>query len=185
MAGTYREMAIGSHAKFAREGDDYVAPGEGGKVSSLVIPDVNDASFLDLGTIESWEDSIKDEEKAVYAPMPGHLVKTRVITTKQDLETKFTVNQVSGIVMQLFYRTVQKLDGDDAQFNPLSSVPKHGWLHLERFSEEDVPVMRLDLWVQLKVTGGFKGGGGNITLPEFTAQVVYSPQATGIWMPAE
>lgn len=168
-----REMAIGSHAWFVRSGDAFTTPAPG-VAGVAALPDPNDNSWLPLGDVEDWEDSMSEDEKPVYAPAPGHLVRKRIITTKQDLDFKLTVNQVSALVFECFYRSTQKLNANSFQFNPLSAVPREGWLKLQRYSDEDVLIFSADLWVQLKVTGGMKGGGGNIVLPEFKAALLYS-----------
>ncbi len=173
-------MALGCHAFFWREGDDYtlLAPGVAGKDSK---PDATDPDWVNrsLGVIESFDDSITDEEeKKLYQPAPGHLVIQAVITTKQGMMFKMTSNEVTPLALEAFYRTSQKLDLTSAQFNPLSAVPRKGWLKLQRYDHDDNLVIVLDGWVRLKVTGGMKSGDGNILMPEFEAYLLYSQYNT-------
>lgn len=173
-----REMAVGSHAWIFREGDAFTVP-EAGTANANSLPGAEDAGWISTGNIEDWEDSITDEEeKAVWTPTPGHLVMSRLITTKQGMQFKFTTNQLTPIAIESFYRTDTKLDEDGYQFNPLSRVPRSVWLKIQRYSEEDNLVLAMDVFVQLKASGGMKGGGGNLIMPEFTAKLLYSPLNT-------
>lgn len=179
------EMAIGSHAWFVREGDAF-ADGldvDGNSVGAGVVnvnqkPVADDPSWQSIDVIESWEDSVKDEEKSIYMPSPGHLVRTRIITTKEDLDIKLTTARVTALVMELFYRSVTKLDASSDQFTPFSAVPRQGFIKLQRYSDTDVLILSADLWVRAKVMGGMKGGDGNITMPEFELALLYSPLNT-------
>jgi hypothetical protein len=177
---TVRTMALGCHAFFWREGDAFTIPEEGtAGVNSK--PGAEDPLWPDkgVGVIESFEDAIADEdEKKVYQPAPGHLVIKDVIMVKQGMTLKFTTNEVSPLALEAFYRTSQKLDLDSAQFNPLSEVPRKGWLKIQRYDHEDTLVVVLDAWVRLKVIGGMKGGDGNLVLPEFEAYMLYSQYNT-------
>jgi hypothetical protein len=179
------EMAMGTHAWFVREGDAFAAGVDvngnvlgAGVVSVNAKPAANDAAWILIDTIESWEDSIKDEDKPIYTPAPGHLVRKRIITTKEDLDMKFTCGQVSALAMELFYRSATKLNSASSQFNPMSYVPRQGFLKLQRYSDTDVLILSADLWVRMKISAGMKGGDGNITTPEFEAALLYSAMNT-------
>ena len=93
-------MAVGSHAWAFREGDAFALPAPG-VAGVAALPGAEDEAWIELGTVEDWEDSIEDEEeKAVWTPVPGHLVKKRVITTKQGLGLKLTTNQLTPAAVQ-------------------------------------------------------------------------------------
>lgn len=169
-----RTLALATHAFFFREGDAFLLPDPGGFCAVDAKPDADDVSWINPGTIEEAEDSITDEdEKAVWKPVPGHLVKSDLITLKQGLEFKFTTNEMSPLSLEAFYRTSQKLDEDSTQFNPLSAVPRKGWLKLQRYDHEDNETLVADLWVRLKITGGMKTGA-SLVMPEWTATLLYS-----------
>lgn len=167
-------LALATHAFFFREGDAFTQP-EAGTCARESKPGADDEAWLSLGTIETAEDSISDEEeKTVWAPVPGHLVKKDIITTKQGLTIKLTSNELTPLAVEAFYRTSQDLDSESDQFNPLSAVPRKGWLKLQRYDQDDVEQFVIDLWGRLKVTGGFKGGGGELVAPEFEFETLYS-----------
>ncbi len=171
---TPKSLALGAHLFFFREGDAFTLPAPG-TCAVDAKPDANDAAWISLGTIESFEDSIADEdEKKIWQPAPGHLVIKDVITTKQGMEFKFTANELTAFAVESFYRTSQKLTAASDQFNPLSGVPRKGWLKMQRYDHEDQLRLVMDVWVRLKVTGGMKGGNGEIVMPEFTAYLLYS-----------
>ena len=100
-----------------------------GVVSNAAIPVANDPSWVDMGVIEEWEDELKDEEKETWAPSPGHLVRSRVIVTKQSLTCKLTTNQLTALAVETFYRSAA-LTPASFQFNPLSNVPKDGFMKI-------------------------------------------------------
>lgn len=171
---TTATYALACHARFFRTGQAYTVPSSGtcGRESK---PGADDPDWIDLGVIESWEASITDEEeKAVWAPVPGHLVKKDIITTKQGLQYKFTTNELTPFALEAFFRATQELDDESTQFNPLSAVPRTGWLKLLKYSQDDAQILSLDIFCRIKVTGGMKGGNGELIMPEFTADVLYS-----------
>jgi hypothetical protein len=169
-----RTLALATHAFFFREGDAFALPAPG-VCGVNAKPDADDDSWIEPGTIESSEDAITDEEKkTVWKPVPGHLVKSDELTLKQGMDFKFTCNELSPLALEAFYRTSQKLDNASAFFNPLSAVPKKGWLKLQRYDHEDAEVLVADLWVRLRVTGGMKASGGELSMPEFTGTLLYS-----------
>lgn len=167
-------LAIATHAFFFREGDAFTVP-SAGTCGVNAKPGAADPKWISLGTIENFEDAISDEEeKKVWAPTPGHLQVKDIITTKQGMTFKLTSNDLSPLAVEAFYRTSQKLDGTSTQFNPLSAVPRKGWLKLQRYDHNDILRFAIDLWVRLKVTGGIKGGNGDLIMPEFEAELLYS-----------
>ncbi len=173
MSLTTRAMALATHAFFAREGDAFTTPAPG-TVGRNDKPDADDDVWIEPGTIEESEDSIVDEDEVkLWKPSPGHLVPNDIITLKQGLQIKFTTNEMSPLAVEAFYRTSQLLDESSEVFNPLSSVPRKGWLKLQRYTERDEAQLVLDVWGRLKVTGGMKMGGA-IIKPEFEFYVLYS-----------
>lgn len=169
--------AIGSHAFLLREGDTFSIAAAGSNaanpVSSSNVPATSTPEWIDLGTIEEWEDKITSEEKKTYRPSPGALVTKDVITTKQDLEFTFKSNVLTVIAQQLLYRT-QTLAAGAGFYNPLSGVPPRGFLLLQRYDQYNVLHQVALLWVRIKVNGGFKSGDGNLIMPEFTANLLYN-----------
>lgn len=174
-------FALGKHAWFCREGDAFLLPAAG-VAGSESKPDPNDASFIDLGAIESWEDDVKDgNDQEVWQPSPGRLVLKDVLETKTKYTVKFTTGQLSAFALEAFYRASQKLTSASGQFNPLSARARKGWLHSQLYDQNDNEVMSLDLWGRIMVSGGMKSADGAIVKPEFELLVLYSSlNTTGI-----
>src|SRR4051812_35340407 len=106
--------AVNSHAWFFREGDAYTLPAPGGNASALILPDPDDAGWIHMGDIEQWEDNFaQDEEKEVWKPKKGTLVRKKIITTKQALDFKLTTNDITRLAIEAFYRTNTKLSDED------------------------------------------------------------------------
>ena len=164
--------AIGNHVFFFQEGAAFTVPGAG-TVSAASVPGTTDPAWLDLGTIEEWEDKITGEEKKTYRPSPGQLVTKDVITTKQDLEFTFKSNMLTIPAIQLFYRT-QTLASGATYYNPLSGVPPRGYLLIQRYDQYNTLHMVGIGWVRIKCQGGMKSGDGNLIMPEFTANLLYN-----------
>jgi hypothetical protein len=172
-------MSIAVHARFFRAGDSFTVPSNG-TASATAKPGSADTGWLDLGVIETWEISHTDEdEKVIWAPSPGRLLKRDVLTTKQGLQIKLTANELTPQALEHFFRTSENLSTSSASFTPLGKVPRKGWLELTSYNQEDAGIINLTLWVRIKVTGGVKGGNGELIMPEFTADVLYSALNSG------
>jgi hypothetical protein len=176
-----KAMAIGRHAYLFPEGlaammanvTGNIAIGQAASATRLPHPD--DDGWIYAGIIEAWEDSIAEEEsKTLWTPSPGHLVRSDIVTTKQALDQKLTTNQMSALAAGLFYRAADVLAEGDFQFVPLGSVPKKFWMMFMDYSHEDTLILSGNVWGQTRCTGGIKGGNGEISMPEFTHQMLYS-----------
>lgn len=166
--------AIGSHAWFFEEGAAYSLP-DAGVAAVDALPGADDEGWKSLGDIETWEDSMAtDEEKELWKPAPGHLVRKDIIPVKQAMNFKFVSNDLTPLAAGLFYRADSVLTPSSFQFNPLSGVPRKGWLKVQRYGQGDDLIISGDLWVRMKVTGGIKGGNGEVIMPEFTALLLDS-----------
>lgn len=166
--------ALGAHAWLFREGDAFTVP-SAGTAAIDALPDPTDPGWISAGDLESFEDTMaQDEEKEIRKPNPGALVRKDIITIFQALDFKFVTNSMRRIAMEAFYRSSTKLDADVGQFTPLSQTPRNYWLKLQRYTHENETVFAADLWVRMKITGGMKGGGGEIIMPEYTCRLLDS-----------
>jgi len=107
-------MSIAAHARFFRAGDSFTVPSNG-TASASARPGSADTGWLDLGVIETWEIMITDEEeKIIWAPSPGRLLKKDIITTKQALQIKLTANELTPQAVELFFRTATNISFNGA-----------------------------------------------------------------------
>lgn len=169
---------IGSHLWFFREGDAFTVPGAGicAQESKPGISPGFDANWIDMGAVEMVDPAVAQEEFKLYRPSPGRLVLKDVLENKQELSFKVTVNDVAGIHIETFFRAVQKLQGGQTQFNPLSAISKRGWAHFQMYDHEDTNVLNLDVWCRIRTSLKFDG---TPTKPEFDIFMLYSSLNTG------
>lgn len=170
-----KSIATGDYVFFFPEDKAFTVP-EAGVSSKTAKPGAADEGWVGLGNVETNDpQQMGEKEEEVWGPtgQKGVLSLREIITTKQGLEFKITVNEVSPLAMQCFYRT-EELDADSEQFNPLSAVPPNGWLKIQRFDQKGGAHLVMDVWCRLKCTGGHKSGDGSLIRPEFSAVVSYS-----------
>ena len=141
----------GSHILVARQGDAFTVP-SAGTVGVNAKPDPTDTSFIDVGTVESGEFTTSETIHKLFGPSPGRLVKIDSKETMQELNGKFTVNTFGPLLVEVFFRTSQKLGGQTVlkQFNPLSAVSRYVWLHAQIYDDFDSLFLTLDLWGKLR-----------------------------------
>lgn len=169
-----KTYAVGSHAWFFREGDAYILPAPG-FAGQEALPGPLDPAWIFSGDLESWEDTIaQDEEKEVRKPDPGVLVRKDIITIFQGMDIKLVTNSLTRLAMEAMYRSSTELSNVQTQFVPLSSPPRKYWLKLQRYTHENDLVFAADLWVRMKVKGGVKGGNGELLMPEYECRVLAS-----------
>lgn len=167
--------ALGSHAYFFPEGAAFTSPGAG-TAGIADLPDADEPTWADkfIGDTEAFEDMKNIEEVEVRKPNPGALTTKDIITIFQSLEFKVTTNSLRRIAFQIMYGSAVTLTEGVGTFVPLAAVPPKGWLKLQRYTNENELVFAADLWVRAKITGGMKGGNGEIIKPEFTFRLLDS-----------
>jgi hypothetical protein len=159
--------AVGAQVWFAREGKAFTLPAPG-TVGLAAIPGPTDNAWISIGRIEAWEPTmLADEEQDVYDSATGLLALADSIPTKQALQYKFTTNMVTALAIGLFYRSAAELTAASYQFNPLAGVSPRGFLKVQNYDHNASLILSADLWGRVKVTGGMKGGNGELVKPEF------------------
>lgn len=159
--------AVGAQVWFCREGKAFTSPSSG-TAGVAAIPDADDDAWVSIGRIEAWENSfLADDEVDVYDSSVGRLDLADSIPVKQALQFKFTTNVITALAVGLFFRTSAELAADDFQFNPLSGVSPRGWLKIQNYDHNSDLILAADIWGRVKVSGGFKGGNGELVKPEF------------------
>lgn len=159
--------AIGAKVWFFREGKEFLLP-EAGTASKTSRPDADDAGWVNIGRIEAWEPTmLADDEVDIYDSETGRLDLADSIPVKHALQYKFVTNEMTALAVGLFFRTADELAAGDYQFTPMEGIPPRGWLKLVNKDQGSVVVLAADIWGRIKVTGGMKGGNGEIVKPEF------------------
>jgi hypothetical protein len=167
--------ALGSHAWFIPEGRAFTSP-DAGTVAVDDWPDAAEATWSDygIGDIEGWEDTKNVETVEPRKPRPGALVRKDIITLFQSLDFKMTTNSLRRLAFELFYGSAVPLTDEEGTFVPLAATPSKGLLKIQRYTHENELVFAADLWVRAEITGGMKGGNGEITKPEFSFKLLDS-----------
>lgn len=171
-------MILGWHIWFFREGDAFTVPGAGicaAESKPGISPDF-DAGWIEVGTVESFDPNVSQEEYKLWKPSPGRLTLRDSPENKQEFSGKVIVNDVGPLAIETFFRTSQKLGGAVKQFNPLSSASKKGWLHFQGYGQDDEIALTLDAWAKVRSTLKWDG---TPTKPEFDFMQLYSSLNTG------
>jgi hypothetical protein len=179
-----KARAVSKHIWLFREGDastQGTTPTSGlnaagaGVAGELYLPKSDEANWISSGDIETWEDTIaQDEEKEVRRAVKGSLARKDIITIFQGMDMKFTINSVPRIAVEAFYRTSTKLSDAARQFVPLQIPPRKYWIMVTGYDNENNPILAFNLWARVKISGGIKGGNGEIVMPEYTARILDS-----------
>lgn len=153
-----QRIVVGSQSKFFRNGAAFtlLAPGTAG-VSSK--PDITDPKWLDMGAIK-WAKSPTSKTEEYMEASPGAYVATDEIALSVGLKLKGKLEKQSNIAYELALaaKAAGGLIPDSptagGQYNPLSSSPIiKGWLHVQEYDQNNVPVNTVDYWVALKASG--------------------------------
>lgn len=176
MNTSVKSIAVGDVCYFFREGRAVTA---GGVCSRTNLPATDDVGWLEdlIGNIESFEDALGEEnEQNILGPINGSGViglKDVVQTRHPQTEHKMTTNEYSRFAHECFYRTQQLTDAS-TYGNAGTTPPPKGWLLTQRKDQDGQWHLVATEWVRIKVTGGMKGGDGNIVKPEWSALVLFT-----------
>lgn len=177
---TLKSRVLGSHLFFFREGDAFTVP-EAGTCAAESKPDGNDPAYINIGSCEEAEDDISGgTDLEVWRPSPGALQLKDIVTIKEKMMIKFTTGEITALAIESFYRTSQKLNSLEGQFNPLSGAMRKGWLHVERYDHENDIFVTMDVWGRLKCLGPLQMGGNDFVKPQWEFTVLYSSLNTGL-----
>jgi len=167
--------ALGSHAWFIPEGRAFTSPAPG-NVAVDAWPDADEATWANynIGDVASCEDTKNVETVEPRKPSPGALVRKDIITLFQSLDFKLVTNSLRRAAFELFYGSAVQLTEEEGTFVPLAATPVKGLLKIQRYTHENELVFAADLWVRAEITGGMKGGNGEITKPEFSFKLLDS-----------
>lgn len=152
---------------------------QSGLVSKTCRPGPSDTGWTSMGIVESSSDASEETPIEVWRPSPGVLVLDDEITNRVKLGVKFTTSEFGLITCEMLYRTLKLTSTTSQQFNPLEAASKKGWLKVQRYDQDNVLRMVIDLWVKLAVEGDVTMGG-DLTKANFVAKVLHSTLNTGL-----
>ncbi|HEX3855965.1 MAG TPA: hypothetical protein VHY30_01570 [Verrucomicrobiae bacterium] len=171
-------VAPGQHAWFFRAGDAITVAAAGGSVNGAATnsnkPDPSDPLYIWLGQMNDWEDDIKGSDIEIWGPSPGRMQLTNIIENKVKAMSKFTTQQMGALAAEIFYRNQAEMTSATAQFNKLSGTARQGWLHMQRYDQNNAVWLTEDQWCILRITGGVKSKEGAIIEPTWEAITLYS-----------
>ena len=149
MALTKAATIIGSHVYIFREGDSFTIP-TAGTCSSTSKPGSTDAGWIDLGIIKTGSVAHGRTTNKIYAPLPGARRLAKVINTMHELSAKWTLQEISPIVIQMLFGTLP-LGVSSTQYNPLEAPDLNAWVKFQWYSETDVLLNTVDHWAMLQI----------------------------------
>lgn len=149
-----------------------------GTASATLKPGPNDGGWIEVGTCEECTVSKSQEDIELWGPSPGKLVLQELLEIKSKLTLKFTVNQLSALVIEVLYQA-DELDSTSTQFNPLGGSQKRGWIKMEQYGHDDALVLVLDVWCRIRISGDVNFGGTDAVKPQFEAFILDSRLNTG------
>lgn len=167
-----KSRILDCHLYFFREGDAFTLP-EAGTAGVAALPNANDTAWLDLGSIEDWEDTVDGgNDLEAWTPVAGVLQLKDIIEIKPKFTLKATTNDMTALAYESFYRSNNDLSSLSGQFNPMFGALRKGWLHAQRYDQDGTLNFSFDLWCRLKMTSGVKGG--DLLRPSWEAVVLHS-----------
>jgi hypothetical protein len=182
MSWTRKNIFIGAHLWWARKGLAFTSPAAG-TIDVNNIPDEADPLWdsFSLGVIESFQIDPKfASAESIMAPMPGRLVKTKVIVPYQEPMIAFTLKEIPKEAIEMALGT-QALTDTSTTFNPTAGTPgMEGYLRAQKYDQENNLILNYQVWAFLRLKAPLKGDPKAMTKPEFEAEVLYSVNNQGL-----
>lgn len=158
--------ALGAKVLFFPEGKE-----DEGSVacSETHMPDPDDAGWVDLKSVESFEGSRANPvDVQVYDSEIGSKQLLNELELGGDIQYKFTTNILTAFAIGLFFRSAQPLTAGDYQFNPNQKTSPRGWMIMVNRDQDGTQILAVNWWGKMKFTGTLKGGAGEVVKPELT-----------------
>lgn len=174
---TTSSVVLGGHVFAFRSGTAFTVPSSG-TASATAKPGGADTGWIDLGIVESITVEATGDEKEIFAPSPGRLRLVDVLRVKDKLKFTFELSQMSPLVWQLIFRTLNLSAGAGVQYNPLEGAEVKAWLKIEQYDQTDAAWNTVDVFCYLNISGGTKFGD-DVVKPTVEATVLHSTLNTG------
>lgn len=150
-----KRIVIGSQSKFIPEGTEYTVEAVEKAVSATNKPSIEIEGWLDLGPIK-WTLSPSHKTEDYMTPEPGAYVMSDEIVLSKGLTLKGKLEKQSNFAVQL-QEACQALPAAPTAggvHNPLAGSPVvKGWLHIQRYDQNNVLVGTWQYWVSLRASG--------------------------------
>lgn len=170
-----RPIALGTVARFFREGADFTLP-DPGVAGRNSLPSAANTGWTDLGVISDVSDVPEREELEVFAPVPGKKVLYDVVPTKAQLTIRLTLQEYGPLALELTQQS-EALTGSSESFTPLASDGVKGWLEVQRHDQKNQKVYECYYFCYLK--GGETSEEGLASV-QVEARVLYSTLNGGV-----
>jgi len=153
-----RPIIAGSHIFFAREGETI----DGVTVSRTEKPDADpEENWTNLGVVESINASRTNNPVEFFRPSPGRKVLHDVIPTRQKLTHTVTMQEVSPLLLEIFYGSEEIDIGGGGNFEPLGvGAFVKGWFKIQHYDHLDQPFVFLDIFAAAMIDS-FDAGDGS------------------------
>ena len=169
MALTQRSEVVGLTAKFFRSGAAYTVP-SAGTAGEGFKPGDADPAWVSFGSISVGSISKAGEEIKIFAPSPGRKRLKKILTTKDEINVKFTSQEVGRLELQALFGTAP-LAGAATSFVPFGGDPLEGWLSISGKNTNDDLVFELTSYAFIRIAGDVPIGDEAMTF-EFDASLL-------------
>jgi len=174
-------LFVFNFARFFQAGTTFSIPAAG-IADANNLPDATDDNWISIPNIvahaPSFANEVKYEKKGPVVTPAGVKVLTKdIIRAGEMYSFKLTLNEISPLVVQAFYRT-QNLTDTTTQANLHAGNPPKGWLKLQQIDQAGAVVQESDFFVEITTSGGMDATYDKPIEPELTCTVLYSPLAS-------
>jgi|ERR1051325_3531038 hypothetical protein len=161
---------LAKHARFVRK--------QAGVATKAIKPQRDGGA--EIGLIEEFDHEFtKGQEIEVWRPSPFTMQLASKRQIKSALEIKFTSGELSPLAVQVFYRAKETLDETSSEFTPGSSQLLEGWLFCDCYADDDLILIKLDIYGRIMVSGPLKSQETGTVKLQWQFDALYSPLATG------
>jgi len=176
---TLRNLVLGSHLLFAREGTVIGVAPDSHTVGKTYKPDVEEAApyvnWVDIGTVQDFQPTSKDNAFDIIAPSPGAYRRTDEIVVGATLDLAFSLFDTSEL---FFESTLLAGSPITAAYNPATGTGRiRGWFKCQQYDQGDALVNVFDVYG----AGMFKSDkqGNKLIIATLNIKVLYSALQSG------
>lgn len=168
-----KDLILGSHLFFAREGETIDAV----VVAADAKPDVDpETNFTKFGCVERFQPQNNKTEIPRRCPSPGKYRTRKKIPLSQTLTLNFGIQEWDEMSLAELLMLGSKPAG--GVFVPNAQVDNvRGWLKIQSYDQTDALILAMDVWAEISIQAyQFEEGLEPYAL---VAEVLYSELNTG------